>query len=285
MFSSLSASNTNKMKKSKSQQTVSYEVFKDHWKQAQAIFTKSIASEDDIEIVKNNLSQMIFLLMDELNTIANLTLNNNNMMLDINGNTSGAAAAKKQHQLLDVEINNRFHGPIWSYLISNNIFETVYLWSLSYPEFLHDLKCEQLKYYDSLINHMQANEQTNLLLYAQLYKPLFALLNHCSSHTSEEIERYCIAILNQLCVCVCKNSHLLNVFFDLENQNPDGSSHQSMTTSSSFILNNSSEYIFERAKNNHANSKSRTFIFSLLIPYIHKEGCLGRLSFSFFLIY
>ena len=270
-----SGANKTLMKKSKSQQTVSYEVFKDHWKQAQAIFTKSLVSDDDIEIVKNNLTQMIFLLMDELNTIANLTLNSNKMNMSID------SAA---------EINNKFHGPIWSYLINSNIFETVYLWSLSYPEYLYDLKCEQLKYYESLINHMQSNEQTNLLLYSQLYKPLFSLLNHCSTHTSEEIEKHVIAILNQLCVCICKNANLLNIFFDTNNNNSSSSSNSSSTmpTSSSFILNNSSELIFERAagkkQSEHEQqlsqqqmykNSSKAFIFNLLIPYIHKEGCLG----------
>jgi hypothetical protein len=265
---------SSKLKKSKSQQTVSYEVFKDHWKQAQAIFNKSLVHDDDIEVVKNNLTQMLFLLMDELNTIANLTLNTSRQVAD---------------SIDSAEVNNKFHGPIWSYLISGNIFETVYLWSLSYPEYLHELKCEQLKYYEQLINHMQSNEQTNLLLYSQLYRPLFSLLNHCSTHSSDEIERLCIAILNQLCVCICKNANLLNIFFDNTGANGGASS---LPTSSSFIVNNTSELIFERSKKQHEGglseheqqlsqqqmykNSSKVFIFNLLIPYIHKEGVLGK---------
>ena len=256
------------MKKSKGQQTVSYEVFKDHWKQAQIVFNKSLVNDDDIEIVKNNLNQMIFLLMDELNTIANLTLN-----------------TSKTNESPDslIEINNKFHGPIWAYLINSNIFEHVYLWSLSCPEYLYDLKLEQLKYYESLINHMQANEQTNLLLYTQLYKPLFSLLNHCSTHSSNEIERHVISILNQVCVCICKNSSLLNIFFDNTNANSSINTG-SIPPSSSFIINNTSELIFERAKIHEKElaqqqmykNSSKNFIFNLLIPYIHKEGSLGN---------
>jgi hypothetical protein len=264
------------VKKTKSQQTVSYEVFKDHWKQAHAIFNKSLVNDDDIEIVKNNLNQMIFLLMDELNTIANLTLNTSKMNTD-----SSESSA--------IEINNKFHGPIWAYLINNQIFESVYLWSLSYPEYLYDLKREQLKYYESLINHMQTNEQTNLLLYAQLYKPLFSLLNHCSTHSSIDIERHVISILNQVCVCICKNLNLLNIFFDNNNNMNSNIQSSKIPPSSSFVINNTSELIFERS-NNHEHqlaqqqmykNSSKNFIFNLLIPYIHKEGSLGNFDSKF----
>lgn len=233
-------------------QAVSFEVFKDHWKQVLFIFNKSLINDEDIQIVKNNLNQMIYLLLDELDEITNL-----NMKKTKHVNYADSA-----------ETNQRLHGPIWDYLFSNNIFETIYLWTLSYPEYLYDLKHEQLKYYEVLLNQMQINEQTNLILYSQLHRPLFSLLNHCASHNSEIIERQMISILNQLCVCMCKNSNLLNIFFD--------------NSSQMFINNNAAELILERTvtyeqKFKSANS-SKSFIFTLLIPYIHKEGSFGWLN-------
>lgn len=128
--------------KSKSQQTVVFDVFKDHWRQVLAIFNKSLVNDDDIQIVKSNLAQMVALLVDELNQVTNAVL-------------VGKVATGEE----------KFSGPLWDYLLATNIFETVYLWSLSYPEYLYDLKYEQLRNYEELISQMQTNEQTNLLLY------------------------------------------------------------------------------------------------------------------------
>ena len=128
--------------KSKSQQTVVFDVFKDHWRQVLAIFNKSLVNDDDIQIVKSNLAQMVALLIDELNQVTNAVL-------------VGKVATGEE----------KFSGPLWDYLLATNIFETVYLWSLSYPEYLYDLKYEQLRNYEELISQMQTNEQTNLLLY------------------------------------------------------------------------------------------------------------------------
>ena len=127
--------------KSKSQQTVVFDVFKDHWRQVLAIFNKSLVNDDDIQIVKSNLAQMVALLVDELNQVTNAVL-------------VGKVATGEE----------KFSGPLWDYLLATNIFETVYLWSLSYPEYLYDLKYEQLRNYEELISQMQTNEQTNLLL-------------------------------------------------------------------------------------------------------------------------
>lgn len=282
-------SNTTKMQ----HQTVIFDVFKDHWKQVLHIFNKSLINDDDIQIVKNNLAQMILLLVDELNTITNNDFKTN----------------KQVNYADNIEMNSKFSGQLWDYLIGANIFETFYLWSLSYPEYLYDLKYEQLKHFENLIIQMQINEQTNLLLIKQLHRPLFSLLNHCATHNSELIERHMISILNQLCVCMCKNLNLLNIFFDnnlvnggngsnvnsgngqatgQSGQNRAGNSaptavyfnHSQLTSSASMFLNeNSNELILERSaaeKFYRAPNQSKSFIFNLLIPYIHKEGSLGK---------
>ena len=250
------------------QRPVYYDVFKEHWRQALFIFNKSLINDDDIKIVKNNLNQMVTLLLNELNTL------NNYLSLKPVG--QGSNINVKNRIEFEDKLTSSNYGPIWEYLFKNNIFEVVFLWSLSYPEYLYDLKNEQLKYFEALINQMQANDQTGLLLHAQIHRPLFSLLNHCSSHNSELIERQMISILNQLCVCICKNSDLLEIFFQQAKMATSPVNHEN--TSYSVHLAALSRNINAKftKSNDGMQSSSRFFIFSLLIPYIHREGCLGE---------
>lgn len=272
--------------KSKQQQSsVRFEVFKDHWKQVHFIFNKSLVNDDDIQIVKNNLNQMINLLLNELNNFASVSSEGGSQ----NGQEQANSSTGSQSVL-------QLYGPVWDYLFKNNIFESLFLWCLSYPEYLYDLKYEQLKYYENLLNQMQINEQTNLLLFQQLYRPLFSLLNHCSTHNSELIENYMISILNQLCVCICKNSNLLNIFFENANMNPN---LNSSNLADNYLIQNSHRRNYDQLLtgqgvdytgqiNNPAGfqqaatsnrSSNKFFIFTLLIPYIHREGCLGKIIY------
>lgn len=257
------------------QQPVAYEVFKDHWKHATQIFSKSLITDDDIQIVKNHLNQMISLLLNELN-------NPNNYL--------------SLKPLAFTHLNSTFdtadktdYGPIWNFLFRNNIFEVVFLWSLSYPEYLFDLKFEQLKYYENLVYQMQTNEQTHLLLNVQIHRPLFSLLNHCSTHNSEPIEKLMISILNQLCVCICKNSELLEIFFQQAKMmsNSNGSGNSSFYMDDALNNSNSANSPYKFTTHFSTNkqymqptSTAKFFIFSLLIPYIHKEGALGKLFWN-----
>lgn len=174
-LSSLASGVGSKMTKSKSQQTVVFDVFKEHWRQVLAIFNKSLVNDDDIQIVKNNLCQMIALLINELNQVTNAALVGraaSSTAVAGSFSSSSTMVSDFVHEPLtsttpatsDAAIV-KFSGPLWDYLLATNIFETVYLWSLSYPEYLYDLKYEQLRNYEELISQMQTNEQTNLLLY------------------------------------------------------------------------------------------------------------------------
>lgn len=264
---------SNSKKESKPQtQPVYYEVFRDHWKQVLAIFNKSLINDDDIQIVKSNLNQMINLLLDELNNLSSyLTLKSNesdNTTISLSTTTTTTTTSSSSNSTISNETIN--YGPIWDFVFKANIFETIFLWSLSYPEYLFELKVEQLKYYECLIYQMQAYEQTNLLLQTQINKPLFSLLNHCSTHNSELIEKLMISILNQLCVCICKNSNLLEIFFQQQQQ------HKLNQSSSSSNNHNMHSLAKSVMLSSAASSSSKFFIFSLLIPYIHKEGCLGK---------
>lgn len=273
------------------QPTMLFEVFKEHWKQILIIFNKSLINDDDIHIVKNNLAQIVNILLNELNSLSMTSQTPTSTSNDQN------KSSNSKRNLIDSDLNYldqsdyinklQFFGPIWDFSFKNNLFESIYLWSLSYPEYLYDLKYEQLKYYECLINSMQINDQTNLLLYPQLNRPLFSLLNHCSTHKSELIEHQMISILNQLCVCMCKNTNLLNIFFEhLKNYNqmnnngniPNGSNIKNNLINSMSIRNRiaTSNHMNMKLSSQTTTTASKFFIFSLLIPYIHREGSIGK---------
>jgi len=288
--------------KHNSNNNLSFETFKDHWKNVLMIFNKTLVDDKDIVQVKFNLEQIINILLNELNNLVNISLRLMSTTQN-EASTESSATVNESIELQDPsEVLNAYYGPIWEFLFKNNIFEVIFLWSLSYPEYLYDLKYEQLKYYENLLNHLHLNEQTNLLLFRQLHRPLFSLLNHCATHNSELIEAKMIEILNQLCVDICKNSNLLNIFFEHQQQEQEKLEHEEqlllgkkngLNYSGHASTPNSSD---RRTKGNNkdsnsnkntstptlinnesrrTNATSKFFIFSLLIPYIHKEGSLG----------
>ena len=274
-----------------------FDAFKEHWKQVLIIFNRPLINDNDIQIVKTNLNKLMSILLDELNQ---LTIKQNVKLSSISTQDEPNVLLNDNSFRYHNDNNLDIYGLIWEYALKNNIFEVIFLWSLSYPEYLYDLKHEQLKYYENLISQMQVNDQTNILLYQQMHRPLFSLLNHCSTHNSEQIENYMISILNQLCVCICKNSHLLNIFFEQQNQKENNQNSNnssgvagvaSKSNSNVYYKSNNNSNTISPLKSNSSNMTASTpapadsrrtnatakfFIFSLLIPYIHKEGSLGE---------
>ena len=54
--------------------SLSFEAFKDHWKQVLLIFNKTLVEDKDIHDVKFNLDQMINILLNELNSLVTISL-------------------------------------------------------------------------------------------------------------------------------------------------------------------------------------------------------------------
>jgi hypothetical protein len=221
-------------------------------------------SDDDIEIFKNNFDQMIILLLNELGNVD---------MSDFN---------------FDLK---KFH--IFSYVLNENLFEITFLWSLSYPEYLYELKNLQLKYYESVLNclmmHKNCDKAINLLFYRQLNRPLLSLLNHCSKHKSTYIEKHMVVILNLLCVCICKNFELLNIFYvDLSSASLNSSNNRKILKEfqTLSLCSTPKGPINPPALSTkpNENGAARFLLFSLLIPYIHQEGHSGNFIFSFFFL-
>ncbi|XP_020787030.2 FHF complex subunit HOOK interacting protein 1A isoform X2 [Boleophthalmus pectinirostris] len=128
-------------------------------------------------------------------------------------------------------------GPILEFVIMENVMERLFVWSLR-REFTDDMKLEQLKMYEMLVG--QARQP--LLHHKPILRPLMMLLSSCSGTAAPQVEAELVLLLNQLCCVLAKDPSVLELFF-----------HTSEDQGATNFL-----------------------IFSLLIPYIHREGTVGQ---------
>ncbi|XP_007433477.1 protein FAM160A1 [Python bivittatus] len=186
-------------------------VFKTHWAQVVKILEKhdplkniqakyGTISPDEASTVQNYVEHMLFLLIEE--------------------------------QAKDAAM-----GPILEFVVTENIMEKLFLWSLR-REFTDEMKIEQLKMYEMLV--IQSHQQ--LLHHKPILKPLMMLLSSCSGTTTPAVEVELVVLLNQLCSILAKDPSILELFF-----------HTSEDQGAANFL-----------------------IFSLLIPFIHREGTVGQ---------
>ncbi|CAF3663299.1 unnamed protein product [Adineta steineri] len=130
-------------------------------------------------------------------------------------------------------------GPILLYFVNEAILDTFFVWSLSCPEYASELKYHQLRCFEFLLSRTQQE----LLFHKQIFKPLLNLLRSCESSSSLElIEKHMIVVLNQVCVSITKTPDLLEFCFDISAE----------------------------------HGPSRFIIFSLLIPFVHRDGLAGQ---------
>ncbi|XP_028658531.1 FHF complex subunit HOOK interacting protein 1A [Erpetoichthys calabaricus] len=128
-------------------------------------------------------------------------------------------------------------GPILEFVVSENVMEKLFLWSLR-REFTDDMKIEQLKMYEMLV----CQSRQPLLHHKPILRPLMMLLSSCSGTATPSVEAELVILLNQLCSILAKDPSILELFF-----------HTSEDQGAANFL-----------------------IFSLLIPFIHREGTVGQ---------
>ncbi|XP_039670832.1 protein FAM160A1 [Perca fluviatilis] len=128
-------------------------------------------------------------------------------------------------------------GPILEFVVMENVMERLFVWSLR-REFTDDMKLEQLKMYEMLVG--QAHQP--LLHHKPILRPLMMLLSSCSGTVAPQVEGELVLLLNQLCCVLAKDPSILELFF-----------HTSEDQGATNFL-----------------------IFSLLIPFIHREGTVGQ---------
>ncbi|XP_055944834.1 FHF complex subunit HOOK-interacting protein 1B-like isoform X2 [Argiope bruennichi] len=129
-------------------------------------------------------------------------------------------------------------GPLLSFLLMEGCLDKLFTWSVRTGEFVNILKLEQLKFYEILVT----NCHQDLLFHKPVVRPLLRLLASCGDCVPVEVEKRLIILLNTLCVCLTQFPDLLQVFFG--------------------------------ASSDHGST--RFLIFSLLIPFVHREGAIGQ---------
>ncbi|XP_041634808.1 protein FAM160A1-like [Cheilinus undulatus] len=131
-------------------------------------------------------------------------------------------------------------GPILEFVVLEGVMERLFLWSLR-RQFTEDMKLEQLRMYQMLLS--QARQP--LLHHKPVLRPLMMLLASCAGAGTDSggaVEAELVLLLNQLCVALVKDPSVLELFF-----------HTSEDQGAANFL-----------------------LFSLLIPYTHRQGTVGQ---------
>ncbi|CAN9509360.1 unnamed protein product [Ophioblennius macclurei] len=132
-------------------------------------------------------------------------------------------------------------GPILELVVLEGVMERLFLWSLR-RQFTEDMKLEQLRTYHMLLT--QARQP--LLHHKPVLRPLMMLLASCAGAAATDsggvVEAELVLLLNQLCVALVKDPSVLELFF-----------HTSEDQGAANFL-----------------------LFSLLIPYTHRQGAVGQ---------
>ncbi|XP_077461402.1 FHF complex subunit HOOK-interacting protein 1A [Stigmatopora argus] len=127
-------------------------------------------------------------------------------------------------------------GPILEFVVLENVMERLFVWSLR-REFTDALKLEQLKMYEMLLGQ----SRQPLLHHKPVLRPLVTLLSACSGSTPG-VEAQLVLLLHQLCCVLAKDPSALELFF-----------HAGEDQGAANFL-----------------------VFSLLIPFVHREGAVGQ---------
>uniref|UniRef100_A0A8W7PHI6 FHF complex subunit HOOK-interacting protein C-terminal domain-containing protein n=1 Tax=Anopheles coluzzii TaxID=1518534 RepID=A0A8W7PHI6_ANOCL len=201
-----------------------YDSFCIHWQQAYEIIQRSenyrSQSHDDVLGVVTHLDHMVTLLLVELHHCNKLSLP---------GQPTPPA-------------------PCLEHLLSENLLDKLYEWGIKTGRYANAVRLEQLKLYEQLVSH----SRHQLLVHEPFLRPLLKLLASSQNEIyPPDVEKRLVILLNQLCVVLMQNVHLLDLFFFSTTQTQQ-SHHASNGGHTNFI------------------------IFSLLIPYVHREGSLGH---------
>ncbi|XP_047475615.1 FHF complex subunit HOOK interacting protein 1B-like isoform X6 [Penaeus chinensis] len=142
------------------------------------------------------------------------------------------------HNTRTQNAENPPHTPIFDHFLGEEILDKVLTWSLNTGEFVNPLKLEQLKVHEQLLSH----SRQEILVYKPIIRPLLRLLAACGGCVPVEVEKRLVVLLNQLCVSLMHNHQLLDFFFQFSND----------------------------------QGPTKFMIFSLLLPFVHREGGIGQ---------
>lgn len=140
-----------------------------------------------------------------------------------------------------VEEREDYPGACLKYILDENVFQVLYVWSTAESRgSTRDIimRSEQIKIYRNLIDRCRSP----VLLYEEIWEPLLFLLHSCANGVPAETEDDFVSLLKGLCVSVNREFALLDLFF--------------------------------LGNHRHTDIGSLS-VFSLLIPYVHRDGNVG----------
>lgn len=184
------------------------------------IFTSQTrqTTRDDVSAVVSHLDHMVTLLLVELHNCNKLTMPN--------GHQPSA--------------------PCLEFMLSENLLDKLYEWSLTTGQYANSVRLEQLKLYELLVSH----SRHQLLVHEPFLRPLLKLLAACQNEIfPHDVGKRLVILLNQLCVVLMQNVHLLDLFFCSTQQH---------------------------GQQSNGGNQTNFIIFSLLIPYVHCDGSIGH---------
>ncbi|XP_034668236.1 UPF0518 protein GL19323 isoform X4 [Drosophila subobscura] len=207
-----------------------YDSFCKHWQQAYDIIQHyAPPSHDDVLGVVSHLDYMVTLLLVELHHCNKVSL----------PSTDASAPA----------------APCLEYLLSENLLDKLYEWACTTGRYANAVRLEQLKLYELLVSH----SRHQLLCHEPFLRPLLKILASSQGEIfPPDLEKRLVILLNQLCVVLMQNVHLLDLFFF-----------------------SAQTQVQEQIQNGNvpppkSGTTTNFIIFSLLIPYVHREGSLGH---------
>lgn len=101
--------------------------------------------------------------------------------------------------------------PCLEYLLSENLLDKLYEWGTTTDRYSNAVRLEQLKLYEQLVTH---SRHQLLLVHEPFLRPLLKILVSSQSQTfPTDVEKRLVILLNQLCVVLMQNVHLLDLFF------------------------------------------------------------------------
>ncbi|KAK4323330.1 hypothetical protein Pmani_005958 [Petrolisthes manimaculis] len=228
-----------------------------HWQQTCDIFERTQLRgqifADDVTAVINHLAQMVTLLLVDLKQMMVHGARTQNGKIQKNNNKAVAGettttSTTTSHPLAESTTSTTQHSslptdvppntPIFDHFLGEEILERILDWSLKAGEFVSALKLEQLKVHEQLLSH----SRQEILVYKPIIRPLLKLLWSCSGCVHADVEKRLVVLLNQLCVSLMHNQHLLDFFFQFSDE----------------------------------QGPTKFVIFSLLLPYVHRDGGVGQ---------
>ncbi|XP_034249822.1 UPF0518 protein GI14169 isoform X2 [Thrips palmi] len=127
--------------------------------------------------------------------------------------------------------------PSLEFLLSENLLEKLFTWSKITGRYSNAVRLTQLKLYEHLVSH----SRHQLLSHEPFLRPLLELLSSSAREVFPlEVEKKLVVLLNQLCISLMQNVQLLDLFFSVE------------------------------------HGKTDFMLFSLLIPFVHREEGIGQ---------